>query len=299
MIYVYIGDMMDLLKLKYFYIVAKIEHVTKAAEEIHIAQPALTKSIKLLEQDLGVKLFRREGRNVALTEYGKFLKNKLDGIFPILDGLPDEIERMKNTEDYTIKLNILAASTAVMDAVVKFKKKYPEVIFNIIQNNEKPNCNVSVTTNYGFSFKDTTTRRCIMEEKIYLAVPKNSKYGNLESIDLSLVSNEKFVNLAGSRPFRMICDKFCSYAGFVPQIAFESDSPIAVKNIIGADAGIGFWPEYSWGKLKSNDVVLLPISNPVCQREIIVDLHSFSNSSKYVEIFYEHLVSCLHKKQNA
>ena len=48
---------MDLNKLYYFYITAKHEHVTRAAEELHIAQPALTKSIKLLESDLGVPLF--------------------------------------------------------------------------------------------------------------------------------------------------------------------------------------------------------------------------------------------------
>ena len=48
---------MELTKLRYFYVVAKHGHVTRAAEEIHIAQPALTKAIKLLEEELGVPLF--------------------------------------------------------------------------------------------------------------------------------------------------------------------------------------------------------------------------------------------------
>ena len=49
---------MELNKLYYFYVVAKHEHVTKASEELHISQPALTKTIKLLEEDMGVELFR-------------------------------------------------------------------------------------------------------------------------------------------------------------------------------------------------------------------------------------------------
>lgn len=290
---------MDLTKLKYFYTFATLEHVSKAAEEIYITQPALTKAIKLLENDLGVKLFDRSGRNIVLNQYGRFLKSRLDAVFPVLDSIQDEIERMKTESGYTVRLNVMAASTAVMDAVVKFKNKNPEVVFNIIQNNEKYDCDVSVTTNYASSFGEENIKRCIMEEKIYIAVSKTSKYAEYKSIDLSLVKEEKFVNLAGSRPFRMICDKFCAYAGFKPQIAFESDSPIAVKNVIGADAGIGFWPEYSWGKLKSSDVILLPISNPVCQREIIVDLHTCSTRSRYAEKFYEYLIGSLHKKQNA
>ena len=68
---------MDLLKLRYFYAVAEFEHVTKAAEKLHIAQPAITKTIKLLESELGVPLFIRVGRNVKLTEYGELLKRKL------------------------------------------------------------------------------------------------------------------------------------------------------------------------------------------------------------------------------
>lgn len=290
---------MDITRLRYFYTVAGLEHVTRAAEQLHVAQPAITKSIKLLESDLGVSLFRRDGRNIKLTEYGRLLKSKLDSVFPVVDEIPGEIERLKNENKVTVKLNVLAASTAVMDAVIKFKNKNPEVIFNLIQNEEKYDCDVSVTTNYTVSEVKEVKERCIMEEKIYLAVPKNSKYKDYKKIELKEVKDEKFINLASSRSFRTICDKFCSYAGFKPKIAFESDSPIAVKNIIAAEAGVGFWPEYSWGKIKSSDVVLIPITNPTCQRELIIELHEGNERSEYVRAFYEYLIKALHKKQNA
>ena len=288
---------MDLLKLRYFYTVAEFEHVTKAAEKLHIAQPAITKTIKLLESELGVPLFIRVGRNVKLTEYGELLKRKLDGVFNIVDSIPDEIERMKKNNSFTVKLNVLAASIAVMEAVVKYKNKNPEVIFNLIQNVEKSDCDISVTTDYGGEILSRSKERKIIKERNYLAVPKNSKFATQNSVSLSSLADENFINIAGSRAFRTICDKFCERAGFKPKIGFESDSPIAVKNIIGADAGVGFWPEYSWGKINSHDVALVPIKEENCYRNIIIDLHDTPTRSKYAQDFYEYLYSSLIKKQ--
>ena len=127
---------MDLTKLKYFYTVAKYEHVTKASEELHLAQPALTKSMRLLEEDLGVPLFYRSGRNIALTEYGKLLKSRLASVFDTLDSTKEEIERMKTESKVTVKLNVLAASIVIMEAVIKYKNKYPDVVFNFLQRIE-------------------------------------------------------------------------------------------------------------------------------------------------------------------
>lgn len=63
---------MELLQLKYFQTVARLEHMTKAAEELHIAQPSLSKTIARLEKDLGVPLFDRQGRQITLNSFGKY-----------------------------------------------------------------------------------------------------------------------------------------------------------------------------------------------------------------------------------
>ena len=96
--------------------------------------------------------------------------------------------------------------------------------------------------------------------------------------------------LSSSKLFGAICSKFCSEAGFYPDILFESDSTIAVQNIISTGSGIAFWPEYSWGKIKNKNVVLLPISNPVCKRDLIFELHERLPKSEYSEDFYKYLV---------
>ena len=269
---------MELNKLRYFYIVAKYEHMTRAAEEMHIAQPALTKTIKALEDELGVPLFMKKGRNIVLTPFGEYLKIKLDGIFPQLDRIP--------------------ASTAVTNAIISYKKSHPHIIFELIQNEADANCDISVMTG-NFMGKNTQVirKQCEMEEKIYLAVPKHSPYATLASIELSAVQNEEFVSLAGSRPFRSICDTFCALAGFRLKPSFESDSPIAVQNIIGAGAGVGFWPEYSWGKISASDTVLLPISSPVCARKLTITLYENAAISEVAEDFYHHLIRYLQRKR--
>ena len=137
--------------------------------------------------------------------------------------------------------------------------------------------------------------KIVIAEKIYLAVPKNSKYANYSSISLKEVKEEGFVNLAGSRLFRAVCDRFCAYAGFKPHNSFESDSPVAVRNIIGASAGVGFWPEYSWGNV-SADVALIPIVEPECQREIVIGLHESPLPSSVAPDFYEYLLQFLQKR---
>ncbi|MBQ9734611.1 MAG: LysR family transcriptional regulator [Clostridia bacterium] len=282
---------METFKLRYFYTVAKLQHVTKAAEELCIAQPALTQAIKALEKELGVSLFVKKGRNIVLTEFGEYLKNRLDNLLPEFDKLPTEIEQMKNRVTNTIKLNILAASTFVINAIMMYRKNHPNVVFDFEQNEQKYSSDIVVTTNgIDGRTKKNYVKRCVKPEKIYLAVPKNSIYADYVTIDLKVVKDESFVMFSNSRLFGVICNKFCSIAGFTPKILFESDSPVAVQNIISTGTGVAFWPEYSWGRIKNKNVVLLPISDPICQRELIIELYSRTPKSEYAEDFYEYLL---------
>jgi len=287
---------MDLLKLKYFYTVAKYEHITKASEELHVVQPAITKSIKLLEKEFGVPLLMRVGRNVKLTEYGKAVKQRLDNVFSVIENLDKEIIQFKKENENTVKLNVLAASNAVLEAVVKYKEENPDTIFNLIQNKEKAGCDITITTNEVTNINIGAQKKHVIEEKIFLAVTKCSKYADMESVELKTLKDEKFVYIAGSRPFRQVCDNLCAKAGFTPKITFESDSPVAVKNIVSAEVGVSFWPEFSWGKVMGKDVKIIPIKDEDCKRQIIIELHDNAFMSKHCERFYNYLINYLNKK---
>lgn len=285
---------MDIQKLKYFHTTAQLEHITRSAEILHISQPSLTQAIHSLEDELGVPLFQRLGRKVILTEFGVYLKQRLDILIPEFDHLSVEMEELKQSVTKTVKLNILAASSFVINTIMEYKKKNPDVIFEFEQNELKYNCDILITTNgLKTDSEKKYLHRCIKKEKIYLAVPKSSKYAELPSIELEEVKNESFIMLSNTRLFGAICTRFCSIAGFYPKILFESDSPTAVQNIISMGAGIAFWPEYSWGKLNNKNLTLLPISNPICQRDIIVEIHERHPKAMYAKDFYDFLIKKL------
>ncbi|MBQ8001109.1 MAG: LysR family transcriptional regulator [Ruminococcus sp.] len=282
---------MELQKLRYFYAVAKFQHMTKAAEYISIAQPALSQAIKSLENELQVELFVKKGRNIVLTEYGLYLKERLETILPEIDSIPAEIDKMKKRVSKTVKLNILAASAFVINAIVEYRKNHPDAVFDFEQNEQRTDCDIVISTN-GLTHSSLvpSVNRCVKTERIYLAVPKNSSYSPMESIELRDVRDEEFVMLSNARLFGVICNEFCSKAGFYPKILFESDSPTAVQNIISTGTGVAFWPEYSWGELNNDNVVLLPVKTPVCSRELIIELYETLPRSEYAEDFYNFLL---------
>ena len=288
---------MELQKLRYFYAVAKFQHMTRAAEQLCIAQPALSQAIKSLEAELQVELFVKKGRNIALTQYGVYLKERLETILPEIDSIPAELDKMKKRENKTVKLNILAASAFVINAIVKYRKIQPDVVFDFEQNELRSDCDIVITTN-SLSHSSTTPckKRFVKKEEIYLAVPKTSQYAQRGSIDLKEVRDEEFVLLSSARLFGVICSEFCASAGFYPKVLFESDSPTAVQNIISTGTGAAFWPEYSWGELPNDSIALLPVREPECSREIIIELYQTLPLSKYAEDFYEFLLKQINKK---
>ena len=287
---------MELNKLYYFHVTAKYQNITKAAEELYISQPALTKTIKAMESEFELPLFQRKGRHIYQTSFGRYLKGETDKIFAVINNISAEIKKIKNESNSSIRLNVLAATSIVTDAVLEYKKTNKDAIFHIIQN-EEANCDISVTTNsVNFENLPDFAEKCIFEEKIYLAAPKSDEYANKTSISLNEVRNKGFVNLSGSRLFRVVCDKLCESVGFIPKIIFESDSPATVKNIIKTGMGIGFWPEFSWSEFPVNDINLIPITNPICQRELIIGLHTNAFTPEIVSDFYRFLLNYIMKQ---
>lgn len=265
---------MELLQLEYFYAVAKTQHVTHTAEQLHIAQPALTQSIHRLEKELGVPLFHRNGRNIALTEYGVYLRDALKPILENLHELPEVLQEMANVRKRTIRVNVLAASTLVTHALISYQKSHSGLNFRLIQNSQCEDADITIFTRSFFQQPaDGQGRYQIFTERIFMAVPQDSPYARCESVRLKDFAHQNFISLSGSRSIRSICDRYCQHAGFTPNIIFESDSPDTVKNLIAGGLGVGFWPHYTWGQENMEQIVLLPISEPTCQRDLVVHLH--------------------------
>ena len=279
---------MELSQIRYFLDTAMTQHVTKSAERLHISQPALTKSIRSLEEELGVPLFTRSGRNIILTQYGIFLRDRLKPLISSLDNLTHELAVMTETENHTLRLCVSAASTIVTEAIIEYKKLNPTVNFHVLQNREKELYDIEISTDI-IREESCCDSDYICTENIYLAVPKDGKYADRSSISLAEVRDEGFISLFGSKQLRSICDGFCRIAGFEPNVIFESDSPDAVKNMIASNIGIGFWPEFTWGRLHNENVKLLPVTDRDCRRDIIISYKNIKSDSTYAKDFFDFL----------
>ena len=137
---------MELTQLKYFYAAAECGHITKAAEKLHIAQPALTQSIRRLENELGVKLFVRKGRSIALSRCGDYLYKQLGVVLKTLDRIPDELMKISEREGKTIRVNIIAASLLTTELIIEYKRLHPDIRFILHQSEDDDCCDCTVST---------------------------------------------------------------------------------------------------------------------------------------------------------
>ncbi len=281
---------MEILQIRYFLEAAASQHITRSARKLHIAQPALTQAIHRLQDDLGVPLFTQNGRGIVLTQYGTYLRDRLTPIMAQLDQIPGELAAMAQQQAQTIRLNVLAASSFITEAIIAYKMDHPALHFQMLQDAQAPHYDIAVTTKLFYQQPEVTAaREFVCTEKIFLAVPTGSRYAARGRICLEEVKDEGFISLMGSRQLRWICDKFCAHAGFSPQILFESDNPAAVKNMIAANMGVGFWPEFTWGKLDSEHVTLLEIERPACRRDIIFTCRAAQPANAAVDEFFAFL----------
>ena len=289
---------MELTQLKYFCEVASTQHITMSAGHLHIAQPALTQTIHRLEAELGVPLFSRRGRNIELTEYGKYLYSQVRPVLDTLSALPEELSVMAGNEARLISINMPAASIIITQAIISYQKFSSDVQFQVHQIEEFGMYDIDISTELKSRHESGKFRK-VFTEKIFLAVPKNGKYQHRSSIALDEVRDEKFISLSGSRQYRSICDKICAGAGFVPHIIFESDSPASVRDLISANIGVGFWPEFTWGSLEAGNMILLPVSDSGCSRDIVLSYNPDNFRHKrafefygYLSDFFESLFCC-------
>lgn len=287
---------MELTQLRYFLEVAKTQHVTKSAETLHVAQPALTQAIHRLENELEVPLFSSKGRNIVLTPYGKYFYEKLEPLLKSLNELPENLREMAKTENATIHLNVLAASSLVTEAIIEYQKIDDALHIQIHQNEKNDMDDIRVTTEISARTHENKTSddsNFICTEKIFLAVPNIQEFQEKKEITFegikSIGQKWGFVSLLGSKHLRSICDKYCADAGIKPNIIFESDNPASVKNMIAANIGIGFWPEFSWGALDTSRVRLLKITKPNCKRDILITCKKNKAENSHVENFYKFL----------
>ena len=126
----------DLELYRVFYIVAKHKHMTKASRELRISQPAISQSIKKLEDQLGGTLFLRSNKGMELTEEGKMFYEYVKGALELINNAENEFTSFKDLSKGEIKIGCSTTLTklVLMDALKDFHLEYPNININIIND---------------------------------------------------------------------------------------------------------------------------------------------------------------------
>ena len=123
----------DLELYRNFYTVAKHKHMTKASEELHISQPAISQSIKKLEDQLGGTLFLRSNKGMELTEEGKMFYEYVKGALELINNAENEFTSFKDLSKGEIKVGCSTTLTklVLMEALKDFHHDYPNINLSI------------------------------------------------------------------------------------------------------------------------------------------------------------------------
>lgn len=291
--------------INYFLTVAKYEHMTKSAKELNITQPALSRSISKLEEELGVPLFIRDNKRIKLNRYGHMFKERAFKIQTEMRLAQKEIdERLK--PDYG-EISIGFFHTLGIDKLPKllasFKEKYPKTVFKLKQANKVTLINMIYNDEIDFCFTTITGDQVkryyschhLWEEQLYLTVSKQHRFASKRLIELNELINEDFVILKEGYGLRTITNKIFEQVSFTPKVSFEGEEIDTIAWLVSANLGISFLP-----KLLENQIVeQIEIASPICNRTIGVIWNGSALISPITKKFCEHVINYFSRKENA
>lgn len=265
---------MELIHLKYFQTIARLESVTRAAAELHVSQPALSKILSRLEQDLGQKLFDRQNRRMRLNVAGTLFLQHVQTVFRELQEARNELAALAEHAESSV-VAASSSSRLLPNLLTSYLRDYPQGSFQLRQITDLEEMCTSLLMekiDFALSFlplkdRDITTQK-LANEQIFLAVAPTHPLAGRKSIELAEVRQEKFISLTSECGLCEITTDFCEQAGFHPDVRFEINSLEVIGNLVNAGYGVAFvpafWRQYEKGKAP----VQIPIQTPGCYREV-------------------------------
>lgn len=284
---------MDLGYLRYFCTIAEYENVTKAARELHIAQPALSRILHSLEQELGVPLFDRNGRHIRLNENGQILASCARDVFLRIEAMKEELrEKSGMAQQEKVTIIVRVASKFLPGIISGFRQQYPNVHIIIIQNETEDAgaADWDLKLDASRDKQEDENTVCLLKEKICLAMPKNHPLAKHENVHLAEVSKESFLGMQKGSSMNAIATAYCREAGFTPNIILETDNPSTLRGLMRLGLGIAFNPVITWKEVSEDEFQLVPIAGIDCCRYIHLSLNPQRYPSRVVLAFRRFLI---------
>lgn len=257
---------LNFTSLEYFRKAAKMEHLTKAAEALHIAQPALSRTIRGLEEELGVTLFEREGRNIHLTRDGHILLKHTENFLQEYDEMQKEFADSKNLQQMTVNLAIHSATKLIPSFLAEFRKDHPEAMLEIINPKmEAAPKHTDLTLYSSIHHVENEHTVTLFRENLVMVLPLSDRHARLPYINLADFADRNYIAPPKGFVLRNILETYCGKAGFSPKIVMESDNPDTIHEFVNAGLGIALVPQMTWYNAYSG-LASLPVGDMDCHR---------------------------------
>ena len=262
--------------MRAFFAIVEEGNISHAAQRLNVAQPALSRQMKRLEETLNVKLFERGSRRIRLTEAGRVLNARVEKILGMVDGTVREITEIGTGSKGSIRLGTITSSGAKIlpDLLAAFHKKYPNITFEIWESEGARILELLDNRLIEIAITRTQVDSLIYDslvlpnEPFVIVMNKNDNCGTSdETVALSeLKSRPLIIPLR----WKSIFITNCRHCGFEPNIICVSDSIVQNLLMVKMHMGLAMMPISSNNLLTDGNLIYKRLIEPEMTTHTVV-----------------------------
>jgi len=246
---------MDLKQLEYFVRVAELGSFTRASSVLDIAQPALSRQVRLLEVELRQNLLLRNGRGVTTTDAGKLLLEHGRGILHQVERAREDLGRVRGALAGRVALGLPPSIAKMLTVPLtrEFRKRLPNAALSISEGLSISmqegllTGRLDIALLYNPSPSPELETRPLMEEELYLIALRAPKKPKTRALPITLKEVAELPLVIPSRPnaIRMLVETQMAGIGCKPLISLEIDGVAAILDLVADGAGHAILPRYA------------------------------------------------------
>jgi DNA-binding transcriptional LysR family regulator len=245
---------MQLQQLQYFVAVAETRHFTRAAEQVHVAQPSLSQQIRALERELGAELFSRARGNIALTDAGETLLPLARRILADADTARQEVQELGRLERGRVRLGATPSlcTGLLPDVLREYHDRYPGIRLlieeggshDLVRELARGSLDLAlVVLPLPSPSPALTTLELLREDLVVVSSPEVAAPGaGRRSVRVADLQRERLVMFRHGYDLRELTVAACRAAGFDPDFAVEGGEMDAVLGFVRAGLGMAVVP---------------------------------------------------------
>jgi DNA-binding transcriptional LysR family regulator len=264
--------MMELNSLKQFLVVARLEHLSRAADELHIAQPSLSRTIARLESELGTPLFDRSGR-LRLNDAGKLFLDHVERSLGELEAGRRAVAEATSEGLGTVRL---ASETflTLTGPLAAYKRAHPstEIVLHwspaedMARRLRAQEVDLCVASQPIHAEGLESVR--LFEDAVGVGTPLDHPLAGRTSVSIDELADQPFITAREGHWIRRLLDRIFAARGLTPKIVCESDEPSAIAELISAGLGIGLVPAFARRSATRIPGAWIAVDSPDCRRTV-------------------------------